>query len=243
LNHFPHAYLSTNKRTIPISLVHIFVAIARRLGIAASPVDFPARVLAHVSSLDPAVDDIYVDVFGSQSKPILSARDDIPLMLLRAGISPQSMMQYISPGNGSPMLLRAARNIFASHHSLVNVPEMVSKPSIYAALCVHVLLTSDARLVSYMMSHIDVRPLDCATFLSDILAPALGPRCREVLEESCRSILMNEAEAASVVNLRSKSNIQLKFFVGLIFEHRIYGYIGCIIGWEVWILFFLSYMS
>ncbi|KAF7347690.1 F-box domain-containing protein [Mycena venus] len=86
-NHFPHLYLTTNKRSIPISLVHIFVSLARQLGIPASPIEFPARVLAHISS-PPGSDDFLVDPYGADIKPIVSLRNDVPTMLMRLGIPP-----------------------------------------------------------------------------------------------------------------------------------------------------------
>lgn len=237
MNHFPHCYLSTHKRSIPISLVHVFVAIARRLGIAASPVNFPARVLVHAFSPGPHTSEIYVDVFGSHIHPILSATEDIPQMLLRAGVSPYSIGQYLSPCPAAPMLLRAARNILGSYRLLLpdssTVPEADIRASINAALSIQLLLTNEPRFISPMIQHILLRPLDCATVLSNTLAPLLQPRAQEMLEAACKSVLKEEEEAAAVISLRSSATVQIKFFVGMVFEHIKFGYLGCIIRWEV----------
>lgn len=48
-NSLPHCYLNgPDKSTIPLSLVHVFVAIARRLGLEAYYVNYPNRLLACV---------------------------------------------------------------------------------------------------------------------------------------------------------------------------------------------------
>ena len=95
--------------------------------------------MAHVSSPNPDVSDIYVDVYGSSTKAILSAKDDIPRLLLQAGITPASMLRYIVPSTAAPMLLRAARNIFGSlrmlPHDANYVSEADSQPSLSASAC------------------------------------------------------------------------------------------------------------
>ncbi|KAJ6621183.1 hypothetical protein B0H10DRAFT_2019132 [Mycena sp. CBHHK59/15] len=214
-NHFPHVYLTTNKRTIPISLVHVFVSLARHQGIIASPVEFPARVLVHVSS-PPGADDFFVDVYGAETKAIISVRTDIPMMLMRLGIPPDSLTQYISPCGAGPMLLRAARNILSSFRN--DATRSTAQSAIYAAL------------VSHMLSHVDLHPLYCATFLSD-LQPLLRPGCRRLLEQSCKNTLEVEAQSI-IVRSRSTEKVDMAYFVGMVFEHRLYRYIGCIIGWE-----------
>jgi len=156
-NHFPHCFLSTHRKTIPLSLVYLFVAIARRLGIAASPTDFPHRVIAHVSSSNPEVSDIYIDVYGSSTKAVLSARDDIPRLLIQAGITPASMLRYIAPSTASHMLLRAGRNILSSLRMLPQdiisgVSESDCEAAMYACYCVNILLTGDDQVVPHLMS-------------------------------------------------------------------------------------------
>lgn len=230
-NHFPHLYLTTNKRTIPISLVHIFVALARHLGVSASPVEFPARVLAHVASL-PGADDFLVDVFGAETQAILSLRTDIPSMLVRLGIPPTNPTQYISPCGASPMLLRAARNILASFRN--DASRSTAQSAIYAAVCIHLLLTNETELVAHMLSHVDLDPLYCATFLND-MQPLLRQGVQHQLENSCRIALELEEQQAIVVHPREQTPIA--HYVGMVFKHRSYHYTGCIIGWDVRAMF------
>ncbi|KAJ7492453.1 YccV-like-domain-containing protein [Mycena latifolia] len=228
-NHFPHVYLTTNKLSIPISLVHVFVSIARHpsIGIPASPVEFPARVLVHIPS-PPGADDFLVDVYGAQTKPIISLRTDIPTMLMRLGIPPNNLPQYVSPCGAAPMLLRAARNILSSFRN--DASRSTAQSAIYAAVCIHLLLTNETQLVAHMLSHIDLDPLYCATFLSD-LQPLLRHRCQNLLETTCRNALEQEHEQAALVHRRSEQK-QIAHYVGMVFEHRSYHYVGCIIGWD-----------
>ncbi|KAJ6575292.1 YccV-like-domain-containing protein [Mycena capillaripes] len=226
-NHFPHLYLSTNKRTIPISLVHVFVSLARHLGVSASPVEFPTRVLAHVAS-PPGADDFLVDVFGAETQAIVSLRTDIPSMLLRLGIPPINISQYISPCGASPMLLRAARNILASFRN--DASRSTAQSAIYAAVCIHILLTNETELVAHMLSHVDLDPLYCATFLND-MKPLLRQGVQHQLENSCRIALELEEQQAIIVHPRT-GNAPIAHYVGMVFDHRSYHYIGCIIGWD-----------
>ncbi|KAJ7361565.1 YccV-like-domain-containing protein [Mycena albidolilacea] len=226
-NHFPHLYLTTNKRSIPISLVHIFVSLARHLGISASPVEFPARVLAHVPS--PAgSDDFLVDVYASDTKAIVSLRDDVPVMLTRLGIPVEQLHQYISPCGGAPMLLRAARNILASFRN--DASRSTAQSAIYAAVCIHLLLTNDVQLVAHMLSHVDLDPLWASTFLAD-MQPLLRHGGQYQLAKSCGMALEAEEQQAALIHSRT-SHAQITHYVGMVFEHRSYHYIGCITGWD-----------
>ncbi|KAJ7103353.1 YccV-like-domain-containing protein [Mycena belliarum] len=229
-NQFPHIYLTTNKLSIPISLVHIFVSIARHpsIGISASPVEFPARVLVHIPS-PPDADDFLVDVFGAQTKAIISLRDDIPAMLMRLGIPPDNLNQYVSPCGAAPMLLRAARNILSSFRN--DASRSTAQSAICAAVCIHLLLTNETQLVTHMLSHIDLDPLYCTTFLSDLRPLLLRNGSQNLLETACQNALEIEQQEAVVVHRRTPQ-VPIAHCVGMVFEHRRYLYMGCIIGWD-----------
>ena len=233
-NHFPHRFLSTNRKTIPLSLVYVFVAISRRLGIAASPTDFPHRVMAHVSSPNQDVADIYIDVYGSSTKAVLSARDDIPQLLRQAGIAPASMLRYIAPCSAAPMLLRAARNILSSLRMLPLGPNDISEAdcqaAMYASYCVNILMTGDNQLIPHLVNSLSNFPLDLGPVLHDTFAPLLQARSAQVLTDSCKDVIAAEEEAATASNSRPG---HVNYFVGMIFEHARQGYMGCIKGWEV----------
>lgn len=233
---FPHWFLTTHKDTIPISLVYIFVCIAHRLGITAAPIDFPARVLALVSSPDPTVSDIFVDVFGSRTRAILTSQEDIPRLLMDAGITPSSMMRYLRPAGTAAMIVRASRNILASFSLLPpgeNVPEAELHAAFYVGLTVNLVFMNDRRYLLNIMKHIGRFPLDILSVLTDALAPALNPPTQEQLLASCKAAEDDEDEAAASVTLRSTLSTPIKHFVGMIFRHAKYEYIGYIYGWEV----------
>ncbi|KAK7064086.1 F-box domain-containing protein [Favolaschia claudopus] len=229
-NHFPHLYLTTHKRSIPLSLVHVFVFLSRHCcaSLYTSPVEFPARVLAHVSS-PPGSDDFLVDVYASNSKAILSLRSDVPVMLTRLGISPDNFNQYISPCGAAPMLLRAARNILASFRN--DASRSTAQSAIYAAVCIHLLLTGDhdGQFIAHMLSHVDLDPLYCSTFLAD-MQPLL-PHGRQRLAYFCKAALESEEQQAAIVHSRA-GEASVAHYVGMIFEHKAYQYIGCIFGWD-----------
>ena len=215
-------------------MVYVFVCLARRLGIRAAPIDFPARVLAIVSSPDPTVPDIIVDVFGSRSKAILSLQEDIPRLLMDAGIAPLPDARYTRPANTASMVIRASRNILASF-SLLPPTESVSQGDLhtafYVGLTVNLLFMNDRRYLLNIIKHITHFPLDILSVLTDALAPGLSPPIQEHLLDSCKAA--HEDEAAASVTLRSKLSIPIKHFVGMIFKHAKYEYIGYIYGWEV----------
>ncbi|KAJ3725569.1 Hemimethylated DNA-binding protein YccV like-domain-containing protein [Lentinula guzmanii] len=231
LNLFPHSYLTSHKRTIPLSLVHIFVSIAQSLGVASSPVDFPVRVLVHISVPNPEVDDFYVDVFGSET--ILSLRD-IPALLARQGIQADNMMHYISPCGAASMLLRGSRNILSSLN-IPDTPLSLLRPSALLALTISVLLTGvgGGRIVYQLISQAD--PLDCATFISEALIPILDGtgRVQDDLRLGCQKTLDEEVIIAQEIRLRSSENKIVQHFVGMLFEHRRYNYTALITGWDV----------
>ncbi|KAF7311111.1 F-box domain-containing protein [Mycena chlorophos] len=224
LNHFPHAYLATNKKTIPLSLVHVFVSLARHIGIPASPVEFPGRVLAHIAS-QPGADDFMMDVYGSA---VVSLRHDLPGMLHRLGIPPDDLERYITPCGAAPMLLRAARNIFAALQT-TNSP---SQAAVYVTISIHLILSNEPQLVDHMFTLVPaVDPFYVTTFLA-ALKPHLRPANAYLLEKVCASAMKREQLEAATVHPRS-GPVQVAHYVGMVFEHRVYGYTGTIIGWDV----------
>lgn len=212
------------------------MCLARRLGIRAAPIDFPARVLAIVSSPEPNVPDIIVDVFGSRSKAILSLQEDIPRLLTDAGIDPLPFTRYIRSGNTASMVVRASRNILASF-SFIPPMESVSEGDLhtafYVGLTVNLIFMNDRRYLWDIMKHISHFPLDILSVLTDALAPGLSPPIQEQLLASCKAAHEDEDEDAASVTLRSKLSAPVKHFVGMIFKHAKYEYIGYIYGWEV----------
>ncbi|KII94085.1 hypothetical protein PLICRDRAFT_171762 [Plicaturopsis crispa FD-325 SS-3] len=234
-NHFPHFYLHSHRKTIPLPLVAVFVSIAGRLGIQASPVDFPAKVIAHVSSPDPNTPDIYVDVYASAARPILSVRNDLMQLLMNAGVAPPTVGRHIAPTSAAPMLLRAARNILQSYRLIyvqadARPAEAITQPAVYAALCASLLLTNDPRLCAPMLDYISAFPLDVAAVLLDRFSPCLQPASQSTLKQVCLSALADDEHEALTTHRRSPHSV--RFFVGLVFQHLHHGYKGVVIGWD-----------
>lgn len=222
-NHFPHLYLTSNKQSIPISLVHIFVHIAQGLGVTASPVSFPFRVLALVSSPNQEVNDIFVDVFG---KAVLSAKHDVPILLSRHGIVGEEASSYTLPvQSAAPMLLRASRNIMTSAR-FNSTQRILSRNGLYIALVIQLLFAAQTSWIQPMIDHAE--PIDCATCIPTVLVPALENG--KELQAACQKVLASEAEEAAKVKRRPNG---LFGFAGMIFTHRKYEYLGCIFGWDV----------
>ncbi|KAH7916417.1 YccV-like-domain-containing protein [Hygrophoropsis aurantiaca] len=232
----PHCFLTTHKATIPISLVFVFVCIARRLGIDASPVDFPTKVLAIVSSPDPTVPDIYVDVFGSDIQAILSATLDIPILLAGSGVPPNSTARYIQPASTDFILIRASRNILASSwmpHG-INISDDDKIAAQYIGRAIGLLFLNERHYLVGVQNLFLEFPLDTSAVMMDSLSTCLTGGLRDELMASCTLAIEQEESASLVVNRRSTlpPGIEIRYFVGMVFQHQLLGYIGYIYGWE-----------
>ncbi|KAJ4485188.1 hypothetical protein C8R41DRAFT_921491 [Lentinula lateritia] len=194
-NLFPHFYLTSHKRSIPLSLVHIFVLIAQSFGIAAFPFRIPLHVLVHITVPDPEVDDFFVDVFGVPT--IINLRDDIPAIRERQGIHGNSLMHYLSPSDTTTMLLGNDRFILSSFN--------------LQPFTLFLVLTGTSQSVPHLMSQAD--PLDCATFITEVLIPSLS-NIREVqneLRQASQQSLEEEASTTQEIKLRTPTNTTLGY--------------------------------
>src|SRR5262249_32616932 len=159
----------------------------------ASPVSFPARVLA-------LVEGIYVDVYGTQTKPILSLDGDLPELLAQHGVPPTRATPYVTPAPSSTMLIRSSRNILTSVH-FNTTPRNLTRTAVYLSIAVHVMFASQHALVDTMLNHAD--PVDCATCLPQALAPALEEGVRDELIELCQKVMRKEAVSLDVFKRRT----------------------------------------
>ena len=221
MSNFPHAFLTTNKQTLPISLVHIFTAIATRLGLNASPINFPGTVLAHVLPRHEA------------AEPIIVNPSHLPNIIPNSRINNATHLPAIAPQfhpcTGLPMLMRASRNILSSIMS-VHVRQSILHPSLLLSICVHLLFQVDDDILNRLLADAYLQAWDCI-FLLDRLAPSLMSRCRSMIGAHCQIVL--DAEAAAEVNIHSRSGVSVKYFVGMAFVHARYKYVGFIYGWDV----------
>ena len=224
MNNFPHAYLTTNKQTIPISLVHIFTAIATRQGLNASPINYPGTVLAHVLPRHEAAEPMIVNV--SHPRPT----DAILNSQINNAHLPGIALHF-QPCTGLPMLMRASRNILASlpvQNS--DVLPSILRPSLLLSLCVHLLFQAEDDVLNRLLDDAYLQAWDCI-FLLDRLAPSLVSRCQGMIRSQCQTVL--DAEAVAELNIHSRTGIPVKYFVGMAFVHARYKYVGFIFGWDV----------
>ncbi|KAI4528313.1 hypothetical protein K525DRAFT_262089, partial [Schizophyllum commune Loenen D] len=232
-HHFAHFYLTSHKKTLPLALVHVFVAICNRLGLQAYPVDFPFRVIAHVSHPSPTADDIYVDVYGSDTRAILDVRTDVMTRVMAAGIPPDKVSTHIAPRRPTPLLLRSARNITSSEFEDLESPRLLIRDACHVSKCLATLLSGQPGMdLSGLLLGTDTIHFDCATYLSGIMAPALQAPHNRHLALMCDNRIRAARDAEGVVTMRTSSDREIKYFVGMIFRHVRYGYTGVITGWS-----------
>ena len=215
-----------------MGLVYVFVSICRRLGIAASPTDFPGCVLAHVSSPDPAVSDIFVDVFGSADKAILSLAEDIPTRLAMARVPLNALMRCISPCGADSSMLRQAKNIFNGFQRQNGGPHPPAgeiEATFYAAACAFTIFSHEDLFINELAI---IEPLDVKAIQLDLICDALLPNIRDQLKAACSKRLVAEV-LENAVSLRSQLQAKPKYFVGMFFTYTTPDRIGCIIGWKV----------
>lgn len=219
-NSFPHFFLRTHKRTIPISLVCIFVAIARRLGLPAIPLNTPGRVLAYLLGT-------HVDVTEIEGRQIMA--NDIALQ------------QFTDDGasdrqRAATMLVRASANIYATVRRSIEVEEeqnhiMMSRHEeitcLYAATYVYAMCAGDSsRLLAFVRTCLDDvhwHPFDAPLLLNNFFGDGVlqfhGMHTGDAsvqTEEDQRKALFHPAQ-----------------FVGQIVYNSHTTTIGCIISWEV----------
>ncbi|KAF8310618.1 Transglutaminase-like superfamily-domain-containing protein [Cantharellus anzutake] len=233
-NHFMHKVLTTHRKTLPLSLVAVFVAITNRLGIPSKAVGIPGHVHAfvplspdapsvryHISSYDARNEGIHIDVFNSDSQPFIDV-----IRLLRVG-----QQENLKPASTHDMVFRAGRNILTSaqlHQAALEASDL--DLSIYAVFCIflipsHVGIASAKGFIQQITSIVGQRyPLDVRPILQSVLAPVLAPPLRLLLENVCTK-LVEDDEEYHVPTARKP----VRYFSGLVYVHRIFDYIAVIL--------------
>jgi F-box protein 21 len=211
--------------------------LARRLSLDASPINFPEKVICHVKSRRQGDDrPCLIDVYVRDSSKCMVQIQDLRLHLsdpdLLNSIPTAYLSRYLDPADPSVMLLRAARNILVSYSHAPYLSYDVAQGCLYLTMVVHLMFHGDIEGAGQIMRTIDLRPVDCATFLMDKLATLLPAPSRLLLETHCKASLEVEATEAEKIRTRNGSP-QVRYCVGLPFKHRRYGYIACTIRWDV----------
>lgn len=243
MNHFAHTFLTTHRRTLPMSLIIVFLAVTSRLGLRASPVSFPMQVIVrvHVTSHEPPsdTDDLFVDVYGADadppSGPIVS-RSTLLDRLTAIGIADVDRATYLRPSPTSVMLQRVANNIINSLNTdaPAQQPQHDRATALYAAVCALALLARvhapDARIIAQLAEvgreHF---PLDTRPVVQRGVARALLPDARRKLELLCEARLQDGMQDAKP----AKRTARIQYAVGQIVFHRRYHYFSVIRAWDV----------
>ncbi|KAI0931746.1 hypothetical protein AcW2_000568 [Taiwanofungus camphoratus] len=232
LNQFPHALMEKNpRRTIPMSLVYVFVAICRRLGIQAAPTNFPGKVLCHITPADQNAHEMLFDVCEN-TLPLVFTSQDTSRVLTEVGLPLDAHVDLIRPCRVATILQRAAANIIIAvrwnqRRTMGSLAEMHTW-STYAAFCVFLFSMPDNNQI---LPHIvNAKPLDALAVLQDIACPVLEPANRTALEQLCLDVEQADEQAMHTIMKRSDSSV--KYFIGLVVRHVLYDYVGCIIAWH-----------
>ncbi|KAF8632957.1 hypothetical protein AX15_001559 [Amanita polypyramis BW_CC] len=233
LNHFPHSYLITNKRTLPISLVHVFIAISRRIGIGASPVNFPGTVLVNVATENPQSPNIIIN--PSTMDPatcVMNIPVDIEAITSDLPVPVDSLPGFLVPSKAKAMLRRASHNILFAFQEDIDVDFSQWQPAMFAAVTAQFLLQTELPFLRVLVeSFRGLTILDCSTFILNKLAPMVSQPYRDLLEQRCDPIKNEEAIVAGIRRTRLGS-VTVRYFVGMVIRHIRYGFVGCIIGWD-----------
>ncbi|KAJ8516118.1 hypothetical protein ONZ45_g6537 [Pleurotus djamor] len=230
LNNFPHAYLSTHKHTIPISLVHVFVSIATRLGLSAHPVNFPGIVIACVFNEQDG-ESIYVNVYGPSESAVLDVNEDhlVGWPLVLDG-QPEISLSRLSRRNAD-MLIRASRNIYNSHR-MHPVSQISSQSAMDTASFLAIALTGEPGLVHFLLQDgSSPHPLDTHVILPKLAELIRQPNTRQLL---CSAYQLSQDLFSQMrTNIRSRVSFpHVRYSVGMFFLHKHHDYTACIVGWD-----------
>lgn len=229
-NHFPHRFITVPaaRTNIPMALVYIFVAICRRLNIAASATNFPTRVLAHVAP-GGGLPDFWVDVFRSETSCILQ-HDDVLLALNRILAFPSPSSQFIEPCAPDTLLVRQANNIMVSIRDTPLAPTGPRSSTIYPV--VSILCFFDR--MQWPTGFGVVPDIDLEAVLGDLVVPHLPPenRFHAVLKTWTRWEELSYHLCKRCDHSGDAGGMSPKYFVGMVVGSDEF-IAACIVDWTV----------
>jgi F-box protein 21 len=235
-HHFPHLFLTTSRKTIPLSMVCVFVAIGQHIGLQVSPVNYPRKVLAHIQHPQPTGAGIWVDVTGSLGRTVLDYQLDVVAGLIEGNENNPfpDIRSWISPASVPSMLIRSANNILSSFRMRgwdddVNDDDHLIAGGLYGAGCIIALFDGRPDVLSRILNANHLFPLDDKAIFVDLIL--------NVLPDGT----LHKAEAAMAADLRintrqtvfSRVSANIQFTVGMYLRHKRFGYSGIITGWDV----------
>ncbi|CAE6512900.1 unnamed protein product [Rhizoctonia solani] len=241
MNHFPHKFMTTHRRTLPMSLVYTFVAIVTRLGLRASPVGFPGHVHAWIALPDsgPGWEEgsLAVDVFKSDEAPFLD-KEMMRENLQALGIPEAQRESLIGPAYAEEMVFRAANNVLHSVTRVQNQMDLSVSPetraaALYASATTFLIARPEAadvsRFIGGIMSVVkEYFPLDTEPVLARALCQRLTRDPHLSVGFQLRHVVDRLKQDFVEVNGRGP----VQWWVGLVFRHRKFGYMGLVTGWD-----------
>lgn len=229
LGQFPHGFLQPGQRdTIPMSLVYIFVAVCRRLGIRAYPINSPGAVLACVSTSK-----------GDRIVDMRSAKRLVPPEQLPELLPPLAQTTVSSsPANSTAMLRRAFENLI-TFIQFERTFETDSRSFDRREVAYYTVLLGkefdrDGQVDFILPMPPASKIFDHRLVMLDTLCPLLTGHRRNVVERLCLARIQEEELGSTRVQSRKDSGAEnVTYFIGLVFRHAHLHYIGCIYGWDV----------
>ncbi|QRV90547.1 hemimethylated DNA-binding domain protein [Ceratobasidium sp. AG-Ba] len=243
-----------------MSLVCTFVAIVTRLGLVAAPVGFPGHVHAWVAlpsyqqsdpdSL-PGVEEadweaerplrrLHVDVFHSETEPFL-ASEDMRRTLWNLHVPEVQWRLLMRPSSASEMVLRAANNVLHSvtriqHQPTTHIQTETRAAALYASAMTFLVgrpqAADAARFVGGVVSVIKEQfPLDTEPVLSRLLEFVSDSNVG-VTNPEIGMHLRNSIARLRDPSVEVKKRKNEKYWIGMIFRHAKFNYVGVILGWD-----------
>jgi F-box protein 21 len=235
--------------SLPLITVIIYCYVARALGLRAAPCSFPMHVHALVhpprgydldgDPLDADGEDpaMYMDPFCSDEEvPLNSLKGQ--LRLVSHQFTDAEVEGFLLESNARDITLRCARNIFNSQRSMEAPLEDVDKyNAMYGAAWASVLVRKRIGMQPFedvallMQAFLENSTYDVGLIERYILPLCVGiPDYNRYMDE-CRAVRLKD-EMKRPGRDRSGKNAAIKYKVGQVFQHKRYGYIAAITGWD-----------
>ncbi|QRV90548.1 F-box only protein 21 [Ceratobasidium sp. AG-Ba] len=252
MSSFPHAFMTTNRTSIPMSLVCTFVAIATRLGFLAAPAGDVGHVHAWIalpdyqrpdSSSSPGTEEIdwedeqplrrlHVDVCYSETEPFLTSEKmrqtleslDVPQARWKMFMEPCTASQ----ANDAASCERSASFCKAN----INLDGALYTSAI--TLFIAGPQTPGAAQYLEWITAVTKRhyPLDTESVLRMLLQFLSDLRIGDNQIPEIGTHLRNEITKLRVSSVNVKKRKDKKYWVGMIFKHARSQSLGLIVGWD-----------
>ena len=231
--------------TLPMSLVCIFSAIAKRLGLRTSIIGFPQRILCRIGGWrgqDASSSRQYVvDIFaGGNALP----DTELNARLGAIGIPPSSLGNFVHDASPVELVARVSRNIITSlqHNEFGASSNTESTRSAHAAIAALLFLQPN-NLLDALPNMLHQFPLDVYSIERDyvpvllretddglLMASRLRRIEREILERDATDVLPRLRQQQRKVD---EGDIQdIIHHIGTVFRHRKWGYVAVIRRWD-----------